>query len=420
MRSRHGLRLRGDTAIVADPRFLALERRDLREAIQITAPIAVAVAISSALLFAIASPVRFPIAILVIVLLLGIWRLSLGRLRRRPHVAGFALIVSILLCRILTLYLDGSSANLAEAYFGLVVVASALFLPWSSRWHIAWLTVAGVIYGLAAFTLPAMADNRAYGIAYAVTAILISYAGNVLVQNRRGRRWSAELLLRDQRSTLREAQTRLRAAAHEDPLTGLSNRRRLDEDIAAISARMARRRFGMAAVMVDLDAFKAYNDSLGHPAGDKVLSASASAIRAAARAGDRVYRYGGEEILLLLEEGSRVAALAAAERVVRAVARLSLPHPAASIGHITVSAGSSASQGRSIALWAIIDEADRAMYQAKALGGDRAIAFQSAADEPGEPAGGVAETVPAPRSTIRPFVGAPRGAVSLGRGAGGR
>jgi diguanylate cyclase (GGDEF)-like protein len=197
------------------------------------------------------------------------------------------------------------------------------------------------------------------------------------VQARRRRTQSADLLLRDQRATLREAQTRLRAAAHEDPLTGLSNRRRMDEDIAVMEARLTRRTFGLAAVMVDLDAFKAYNDSLGHPAGDKVLSACASAIRKASRRGDRVYRYGGEEILVLLEDGSRELALAAAQRMVSAVRDLRIPHPGASVGVITVSAGSAASQGRAIGPWAVIDEADRALYASKAAGGDRALAYGS-------------------------------------------
>lgn len=363
---------------VGDSRTRLLERHDLREAIRIAAPLAVLVAIASTALFAGPSPERVLIGAMVVIALTCIWRLSAGRLRRRPHIAAFALVSIILVGRLLPMYVGPETAILAEAYFGLVVIGSAVFLPWSARWHGAWLALAGSAYVVAALTVPAMAETRPHGVAFALTAILISFTGNTLVRTRRRSTLSAELTLRDQRAALRKAQSQLRAAAHEDPLTGLSNRRRLNEDIALLEARLARGMPGLAAIMVDLDAFKAYNDTLGHPAGDRVLHAIAAATRGAVRTTDRVYRYGGEEILVLIEDGSADAALAAAERILRAVRELRLAHPGVSTGFLTVSAGSATSDGRSIGPWGLIDEADRALYAAKAAGGDEAVAHQSA------------------------------------------
>jgi diguanylate cyclase (GGDEF)-like protein len=90
---------------------------------------------------------------------------------------------------------------------------------------------------------------------------------------------------------------------------------------------------------------------------------------------DHVYRYGGEEILVLLEEEDGDAALLAATRIVVAVRALRIAHPGTRAGQITVSVGSAASIGRPMNPWEVIDEADRALYDAKAAGRDRAVAF---------------------------------------------
>jgi diguanylate cyclase (GGDEF)-like protein len=127
--------------------------------------------------------------------------------------------------------------------------------------------------------------------------------------------------------------------------------------------------------MVDLDSFKAYNDAYGHPAGDRVLHACAAAIRATVRTVDHVYRYGGEEILVLLEEEDGDGAFMAANRIVEAVRALRILHPGTRAGLMTVSVGSAASIGRPLNPWEVIDEADRALYDAKAAGRDQAVAF---------------------------------------------
>ena len=94
-----------------------------------------------------------------------------------------------------------------------------------------------------------------------------------------------------------------------------------------IESQFARGRTALSALMVDLDAFKAFNDALGHQAGDRVLRQVATAIRQAVRTVDRVYRYGGEELLVLMDERDTEAAQLAGERIVVAVRALRIVHP---------------------------------------------------------------------------------------------
>ena len=129
--------------------------------------------------------------------------------------------------------------------------------------------------------------------------------------------------------------------------------------------------------MVDLDWFKAYNEAVGHPTADRSLRETAAAIQRAVRAVDRVYRYGGEEVLVLVDGDSSHTALAIAERIVAAVKELHVVHPAAPGGVLTVSAGAAGSDGRVVGPWTVIDEADRALFSAKAAGRDRAVASRT-------------------------------------------
>ena len=115
--------------------------------------------------------------------------------------------------------------------------------------------------------------------------------------------------------------------AERDPLTGLRNhgvfQAALDDLLAPGSAAATTRRF--ALLMLDLDGFKAFNDSCGHPAGDRLLRAVAEALQACVRDDDRVYRYGGDEFAVLLPGAGRAEAQAVADRLVAAVATLPGP-----------------------------------------------------------------------------------------------
>ena len=355
-----------------EKRFKVLERRDLREALAVGVPVAIILALVSGVAFALWTPALLPVCLAVAGALLIIDRLARRRLRARPHLAAFALMSLLLAATVVPFYIDDATAPFVDGYFGLAVTATAVFMPWSPRWHVSWLATASSVYATMLLTVQMTPSFREHAALFGVTAVVVSLAGNALVRVRRQRAFGQELLVRHQRETIRTANAQLEVVVREDPLTGLANRRRLDEDIAFLEARMARGRTGLAAAIVDLDWFKAFNDTAGHGPADVALRAVAIAVRGAVRAMDRVYRYGGEELLVLIEEESEAAALATAERIVVAVRDLGVPHPGIPGGRLTVSVGAAASAGGSLTPWALIEEADRALYRAKDRGRDRA------------------------------------------------
>ncbi len=181
--------------------------------------------------------------------------------------------------------------------------------------------------------------------------------------------------LSQQSAQLERLNRRLFEQSRTDPLTLLGSRLKLSEDLEDIDARADRYGHTCCAVMCDVDYFKAYNDSKGHLAGDEVLQAVARALMNTARSGDQVYRYGGEEFLILLPEQSLDAGLVAAERFRRAVEQLAIPHDCSPVDNVvTISAGVallSHSDGKSVGAW--LNEADAALYRAKQQGRNQVV-----------------------------------------------
>ncbi|WP_394842343.1 diguanylate cyclase [Pendulispora brunnea] len=181
---------------------------------------------------------------------------------------------------------------------------------------------------------------------------------------------SAERLVNLHRRLERESQTSLRAA-RTDPLTQLGNRLRLDEDLATVWSRTKRYRSTCAMAIVDVDEFKSYNDQFGHLAGDAVLQRIAQTIRRNVRDVDGVYRYGGEEFLVLLPEQALRQAVRAMNRVRKTIEQLSILNTSAR-RIVSVSIGVAEldpSVDASIDAW--LARADAALYRAKALGRNR-------------------------------------------------
>jgi diguanylate cyclase (GGDEF)-like protein len=164
---------------------------------------------------------------------------------------------------------------------------------------------------------------------------------------------------------------RLAEDSRRDPLTGLLNRRALAADLAAQRDDGA----PLAVALLDVDRFKPYNDRLGHLAGDQALRSLAGIVNRTLRAGDDAYRYGGEELLLVMRGAGADDAVAAAERVRAAVAAAALPHPDGIGGILTVSIGvASGGAGAS----GLLARADAALYEAKAAGRDRVVGARDA------------------------------------------
>jgi diguanylate cyclase (GGDEF)-like protein len=177
--------------------------------------------------------------------------------------------------------------------------------------------------------------------------------------------------LQEREGQLREANERLSQESRRDSLTGLANRLRLDEDLAELAAQAERHGRTYCLVLCDLDRFKDYNDALGHQAGDAALREVARALSDEARGGDRVYRYGGEELLLILPDHDLQEGSAVAERHRFHLARRSLPHPRnPQHGVVTFSAGVAAAQPGETPRQ-VLRRADAALYRAKSSGRNR-------------------------------------------------
>ena len=194
-------------------------------------------------------------------------------------------------------------------------------------------------------------------------------------------RWAQRRLLRraaaleeqvaQRTEALRQANRQLEALATSDALTGLANRRRLQEALEQELRRAARGGREISLVMIDVDFFKRYNDTLGHVSGDACLRQVAAALRdGVSRSGDLVARYGGEEFAVLLPDTPAPQAQRVAESLRRAVVQLAMPHPGSQAAlYVTISAGVvSLVPPPGFSPAELVEAADEALYRAKAAG----------------------------------------------------
>jgi two-component system, cell cycle response regulator len=187
--------------------------------------------------------------------------------------------------------------------------------------------------------------------------------------------------LAQQHAQLESLNGQLFAQARRDGLTQLGNRLSLREDLDVISARIKEHGKHYCAAMCDVDHFKLYNDEYGHLQGDEVLRTVAGALKEGCREADRVYRFGGEEFLIISPEQSLAAAHAVAERHRAKIERLAIPNIASPRAIVTISAGVARmgpASHRSVADW--LKDADAALYRAKQLGRNRVFSAEGASD----------------------------------------
>ena len=174
---------------------------------------------------------------------------------------------------------------------------------------------------------------------------------------------------------LREGREALERLSVTDPLTGLANRRRLMAELEREVLRSGRLERPCAVMMLDVDHFKQFNDSYGHPAGDEVLRRLADALRRTVREVDTPARYGGEEFMVILPETPHAQAAAIAERIRARVAdeRFSPGGDGEQAG-VTISIGLAGFPGDGTSPEALIEAADDALYRAKEGGRNRVVA----------------------------------------------
>ncbi len=184
-----------------------------------------------------------------------------------------------------------------------------------------------------------------------------------------------EKLVGERTEALREANERLSELSFSDALTGIPNRRRFDEALEAEWKRAVRFGHPLSLVLADIDFFKRYNDTLGHPAGDRCIVQVARVLQTnARRAGDLAARFGGEEFALLLPATGGPDAALVAERTRAALEALAMPHPDGAAPVVTASFGVATfvpeSDGDPERL---VATADAALYRAKRAGRNRVV-----------------------------------------------
>lgn len=172
--------------------------------------------------------------------------------------------------------------------------------------------------------------------------------------------------------------------AHHDPLTTLPNRRQLSLDVRYEFDAAVRRGREMAVAMLDIDHFKRFNDEYGHQAGDTALQRVAEVLLQQIRKKDQMYRYGGEEFVIVFDSLTLGQARDACERLVAAVGNAGMP--GAPGARLTVSGGVVATPGPWADFDGLLRSADEALYAAKEAGRNRVVAF----DEAAAPAPGLA------------------------------
>ncbi|MCE9634046.1 MAG: GGDEF domain-containing protein [Methylophilales bacterium] len=168
----------------------------------------------------------------------------------------------------------------------------------------------------------------------------------------------------------------LQSLASRDALTGVLNRRSLEEAAAKLWARCSRTGETLAVMMIDVDHFKSVNDKFGHQVGDEVLRRLASVAEHSVRIDDYFARYGGEEFCVLLPATTEEAAVVLAERLRQAYAATTMNFDGEFL-HSTISIGVADSEHAGLEFALLVAAADQALYRAKQTGRNRVVAFST-------------------------------------------
>jgi diguanylate cyclase (GGDEF)-like protein len=188
--------------------------------------------------------------------------------------------------------------------------------------------------------------------------------------------FTGQAVLMIDRASVIERAGQLEKLTVTDPLTGLYNRRFLEERLEEERSRSQRESHSFSLILADLDNFKMYNDICGHLAGDKALCKAAKLMRRSAREMDLVVRFGGEEFCLILPNTTKKESLFVAERLRRAVEADIFPGETnLPLGRLTVSLGIASFPEDADAIHDLIHAADLALYRAKDLGRNRTVLY---------------------------------------------
>ncbi|MBA2719926.1 MAG: diguanylate cyclase [Chloroflexi bacterium] len=378
------------TTVGASARFRAQQRRRTVSAARVGFLFIAGAALFDAVMLVDREPAHaVPLIALnggVVLLAVAGWRLIAHSLRRRPDPVAAAVTLALIGATAATGLIIPALTIESAGYLILFPVVVTLILPWSTRTHVRWLAGSAALaigYLVVAPTAGLSAEGRADLVIVNLVAIGASLAGHALLQlaairNHSQMRKIMQLRRRADANVqeLARVHRRLEETARTDPLTGARNRLRLEEDLRVVRARMHRLGEAHGLIAFDLDRFKLINDERGHLAGDDVLKAVVQAVRGTIRADDEIYRFGGEEFLVLVRVADLDGVHVASERIRQAIIDLAITHDS-NTPHGLVTASLGAALVTSGDLAASDDEwfarTDVAMYQAKDLGRNRVV-----------------------------------------------
>jgi diguanylate cyclase (GGDEF)-like protein len=375
-------------AVAATPRFRASQRGRMRSSAAHSMVLIILSAIIDCLWLAPVHPSKATTVIalngaVAAVAAAGLLVLS-TKARRQPELVVLTALVAVDAAALALAASGPEFGVVAGGYLLLLPTIVALLIPWSTRFHIGWLsyhTAFVLIFAVLAPQGPLGTEGRQDLVVLLLVVTAVSLLGHAMglgvrvvsfihierirALNRQARRDASRL------DRLNQV---LEHTAQTDALTGLNNRFSLTMHLGAARSRIARHGDHYGILAVDLDRFKAINDSLGHVAGDGVLRAVSTALVRAVRPEDGVYRYGGEEFVVLLRVTNPDEALRAAERIRDAVAALGIHHPGNpphDLVTISIGVGSIGPDDLSLDDDAWYARADAALYRAKANGRNR-------------------------------------------------
>lgn len=340
----------------------------------------------------------------------------LSRCRGRHYIVPLGMVLGLLpiVSSIDSILLSPGSEPLALGTLGLIPLAFAVFVPLQRWQHLTWLVAAnGLFFGC--FLIGSLSGSWGSLLTALITSSIIASTismGANEVQLRRRRKMNGQLLavrglygrmkeheldlrrqdeflfmqqetLVVQQAELLRLNEELETIARLDALTGLGNRLRLNEDLAQIAGRIKRNGGTAGLLLMDLDRFKRLNDSLGHLAGDAALRGVADALKRTSRIGDGLYRYGGEEFLVILHDADAAVLKVAAQRYLTAIQAAGMLHGENKPwGVVTASAGATElSQRNCKDVDGALHMADEALYLAKDRGRNRCeVLIYSAAE----------------------------------------
>jgi diguanylate cyclase (GGDEF)-like protein len=307
--------------------------------------------------------VRLACVVPMLLALWVLWRRPLGR--RRPELLACSALATVQI-EVAWMIPQVEHVEFYLLGFTLAIYASGCLLVTRPLWTGVLVAVSWSALGVAVLTDPTSmrVEDLLAATIYLATASLIGVVAHDQRHRLTTRESTVRVRLEREQECTRTLLARLERLSHEDPLTGLANRRRWDAELVAACATARAAGTSVAVLLVDVDRFKEVNDRHGHGGGDEALRLIADALTSRVRAGDVVARLGGDELAVLLPGTDLGRAVTLAEEL--RTAALELDPSGGGPGSLTLSLGVAAASGRDAIPERLTVEADAHLYRAKA------------------------------------------------------